>query len=348
MWGLQKEEAMNDNSVRQSLEAFRDRVGARIKERMSRPTLTEGLQEQNEQQAERKSAWTGEFKAERATYVIMAISAVFTAILGLILGLAPTLITNPDGSTMINFHDDFLHVAIAIIYAVAFITVTEGGFIVAKNKFHTREEGNVTQHGTMIAMMILAGISIIGTGWAGGSIGASVLGFLTDFKEIPHSAQKWVVGVIPALLAIYAYFLTAYRLSSEEDKSKRLSAQMKRKQQLDHRLQMDMADLEAEEMMMLAETKSYLEAVERGVLSAGEAAAARKAGKTLRQLEKEKGKDLDGDNQIGEMKPRPGIWVPEEEYQKLKQTYPNIPGVFLPDNELIAQEENKRTNGRNP
>ena len=296
---------MNETNVRQSLEAFRDKVGARIKERMSRPTLTEGLQEQNEQQAERKSAWAGEWKAERATYVIMAISAVFTAILGLMLGLAPNLVTNPDGSTEINFHTDFLHVVIAVIYAVAFVTVTEGGFIVAKNKFHAREEGNGTQHGTMIAMMILAGISIIGTGWAGGSIGASVLGFLTDFREIPHSAQKWVVGIVPALLATYAYFLTAYRLSSGEDKSKRLTAQMKRKQQLDHRLQMDMADLEAEEMMMLAETKAYLEAVERGVLSAGEAKAARKAGKTLRQLEAEKGEDLNNDGKIEPALPVP-------------------------------------------
>jgi hypothetical protein len=292
-------------NIRQDLESYREKIMARAKERMSRPTLTESLHEQNKKQAEKKSPWFGEFKADQATYLIMAVSAIFTAILGLILGMAPQLITNPDGSTYITFHTDFLHLFVALIYAVAFVTVTEAAFIVGKNKFHTREEANPTQHNTMLAMMILAGISIVGTGWAGGSIAASVLGFLTDFKEIPHDAQKWVVGVIPALLALYAYLLTAYRLSSEEEKAKRLTEQTKRKQQRDHQLQMDMADLEVEEMMMLAESKAYLNAIENGLISYAEAAAAKRAGKTLKQLEKEKGVDLDGDGVVGMPLARP-------------------------------------------
>lgn len=283
-------------NVRQDLENYRDKVMARAKERMSRPTLTESLHDQNQKQAARKSPWIGEFKADQATYVIMAVSAIFTAILGFMLGLAPY--RKPDDLS-IWFHDDFLHIFVAVIYAVAFVTVTEAAFIIAKNKFHSREDANPTQHNTMLAMMIIAGVSIVGTGWAGGSIAASVLGFLTDFKEIPHTAQKWVVGIIPALLAIYAYLLTAYRLSSEEEKSKRLTEQTKRKQQRDHQLQMDMADLEVEEMMMLAESKAYLSAIENGLISYAEAAAAKRAGKTLKQLEKEKGVDLDGDGIVG-------------------------------------------------
>jgi hypothetical protein len=292
---------MNENNnVRQSLEAFRDKIQARVKERMNRPSMTEALHEQNKQKAEKKSPWFAEFKTDRATYVIMAVSAIFTAILGLILGLAPEMRANPDGSTYIYFHTDFLHLAIAVIYAVAFVTVTEAAFLIAKNKFHTREEANPTQHNTMLAMMILAGLSIIGTGIAGSTIGASVLGFLTDFKEIPHAAQKWVVGVIPVLLAVYAYFLTAYKLSSEEEKSNRLTEQMKIQQQREHKLQRDLAELEVQEMMMLAEDKAYLEAVERGVLTAADVAAAKRAGKTLRQLETEKGTDLDGDGMVGQ------------------------------------------------
>lgn len=341
---------MNENNVRQSLEKFRENMHARIKERMNRATLTESLHEQNQKAVEKKSPWFSEFKADRATYTIMAISAVFTAVLGLILGLAPTLVANPDGSTMIVFHTDFIHRAIALIYAVAFVTVTEAAFIIAKNKFHAREDANPTQHNTMLAMMILAGLSIVGTGWAGGSVGASVLGFLTDFKEIPHTAQKWVVGVIPALLAIYAYLLTAYHLSSEEEKSKRLTEQTKRKMEREHQLQRDMTELEVQEMMMLAEDKAYIDAVERGVLSYAEVSAARKAGKTLRQLEAEKGQDLNGDGKI-ESK-RPGLWVPKDEYERLSQIYPHVPGTFTPDDPELnilnnPPEPKKRTNGQN-
>jgi hypothetical protein len=315
---------MNENNnVRQNLEGFRDRMMARVKQRMTGPSLVDDLNKQNEKKAEKKSPWFAEFRSDRATYVIMAISGVFTAILGLILGLAPEMQTTPEGLTYIYFHTDFLHVVIALIYAVAFVTVTEAAFLVAKNKFHGREEANPTQHNTMIAMMILAGISIVGTGLAGSMIGASVLGFLTDFQEIPHSAQKWVVGVIPVLLAVYAYLLTAYKLSSEEEKANRLTEQMKRQQQREHKLQMDLAELEAEEMMMLAESKAYLEAVERGVLTAAEASAAKKAGKTLKQLERERGEDLNGDRKVeGRQRPAPKTPPhPLEQYKYLRPPY---------------------------
>lgn len=289
----------NNNNVRQSLESFRDSMSARIKERLARPTIAQGVQEQNERQTERRSAFLSEFKADQATYIIMGISAVFTAVLGLILGLAPEKQIAADGTTSIFFHTDLIHWIIALIYSVAFVAVTEGAFLVAKNRYHTREEGNNPQSATMFVMLFLAGVSIIGTGWAGGTVGASVLGFLTQFKDVPASAQKWVVGVVPVLLALYAILLTIYRLSSQEEKSKRITEQMKRQQQLDHRLTMDMANLEGEEMMLLAEIQAYLKAVESGALSAGEALAAKRAGKTLQQLETEKGKDFDGDGVVG-------------------------------------------------
>lgn len=290
---------MADNNVRQSLDSFRDQMGKRIKERLARPTIAQGAQEQNERQAERKSEFQADFKADKATYVIMGISAIFTAVLGLVLGLAPRLDVGADGTRSIFFHTDLVHWIIALVYAVAFVTVTEGAFLVAKRRFHKREENNNAQHFSMLFMIVLAGISIIGTGWAGGTVGASVLGFLTEFRDIPASAQKWVVGIIPVLLALYAFCLTIYHLSSEEEKSKRITDQMKRQQLLDHRLQMDMVDLEAQEMMMLAEAQAFLRAVERGALSAGEAMAAKRAGKTLGQLETEKGRDLDGDGTVG-------------------------------------------------
>jgi hypothetical protein len=286
---------MNDQTnTRQTLESFRDKLQDRIKARISRPSVADSLQEKNKEQAEKKSPWFAEVRTDKATYVFMAVSAVFTAILGLILGLAPYRTENS-----IYFNTDFMHWTIAIVYAVSFVAVTEAAFLVAKNKFHTREEGNVTQQGTMLIMMILAGISIIGTGYAGGVIGASVLGFLSEFENIPASAQGWVVKVIPVLLALYAGLLTTYKLSSDEEKERRLTEQLERKMKREHATNRKLAELEVEEMMALAEDKAYLEAVERGALTSGEATAARKAGKALKTLEKEKGQDLDGDGRVG-------------------------------------------------
>lgn len=289
---------MNENNLRQNLNKFRDDLQKRIKERMSRPSVTETLHKQNQQQAEKKSPLFADYKNDKATYVIMSISAVFTALLGLILGLAPYTVTAADGTRSIYFNTDLIHWTIAIIYSVAFVTVTEVAFMVGKNKFHQREEGNNTQQFTMLGMMVLAGVSIVGTGYAGGVIGASVLGFLSDFEEIPHQAQEWVVKVIPVLLAVYAFLLAGYKLSSEEDKNNRLTQQLDRQQQNDHKFQRRMAELEVEEMMMLAEDRAYIEAVEKGLLSAADASAARKAGKTLGQLEAERGQDLNGDGKV--------------------------------------------------
>lgn len=294
------------NNLRQSLDQFRDGLQKRIKDRMSRPSVTEDLQKQQQHQAEKKSPLFADFRTDKATYTFMAISGVFTALLGIILGLAPYTVTALDGTQSIYFNTDLVHVMIAVVYAVAFVSVTEGAILVGKNKFRQREEGNGTQYWTMLIMMILAGVSVVGTGYAGGVIGASVLGFLSDFREIPSSAQGWVVKVVPVLIAIYAFLLIGYKNSSLEEQDKRLTEQLKRKQQREHQLQRDLAQLEVDEMMMLAEDKAYIEAVERGVLSAADASAAKRAGKTLRQLEAERGQDLDGDGKIETVK-RPAI-----------------------------------------
>src|SRR5689334_12241791 len=134
-----------DNNVRQTLEGFREKLQARIKERLNKPSITQALREENKKQVERKSPWAAEFRADKATYVIMGISGIFTALLGLILGLAPYKQIAADGSSSIYFNTDFLHWVIAVIYAVAFVTVTEAAFLIAKNKYHTREEGNPVQ-----------------------------------------------------------------------------------------------------------------------------------------------------------------------------------------------------------
>lgn len=293
----------NNNNLRQGLERFRDDLQKRVSERMSRPSVTASLQKQNQTQSEKKSPWILDYRNDKATYNFMAISALFTAMLGIILGLAPYTITAADLSTSIYWHNDLVHVAIAIVYAISFVAVTEAALLVAKSKYRSREEGNATQETTMLVMMVIAGISIVGTGYAGGLIGASVLGFLSDFKEIPSSAQGWVVKVVPVLIALYAFLLIGYKNSSEAEKADRLIFQLKEEQRREHRLNRDMTDLEVEEMMMLAEDRAYIDAVTRGVLSAADASAARKAGKTLGQLEAERGEDLNGDGFV--RRPRP-------------------------------------------
>lgn len=288
----------NTNNTRQTLESFRNGLQERIKARIAKPSVADSLSEKNKEQAEKKSPWFAEFRTDKATYVIMGISAVFTAILGLILGLAPYRNIDEAGKSVITFNTDFMHWTIAIVYAVSFVTVTEAAFLIAKNKFHTREEGNFWQSASMFVMMLFAGISIIGTGYAGGVIGASVLGFLTEFQDIPKSAQEWVVKIIPVLLAVYAGLLTIYKLTSEEEKEKRLTDQLERKQLREHKLNRKLAELEVADMLAAAEDMAWVNAVERGALTAGDVAGARKAGKSLKQLERDRKEDLDGDGMI--------------------------------------------------
>lgn len=280
--------------------SYADQLNRQIKERLARPTLAEELQEQNEGQSARKAGMSQELKSDPVTYILLSISALFTAMLGLYLGLAPTLIANLDGSQTIHFNTDFGHVVTALLYVVSFIAVTEGAFVGGKIKFHTREEGNGHQQWTMIVAMSLAFISIVGTGWAGGTVVASTLGFLTEFKEIPAGAQKWVVGVIPVLLGLYAGLYTIYKLSSVHAKSKRITLQTKQKQELDHQMQMDMIDLIGLEQFHASEIELYKTLVMRGKLTAAEATAARRAGKTLQQLEKDLGRDLDDSGGVGD------------------------------------------------
>src|SRR5689334_16440409 len=107
--------------------------------------------------------------------------------------------------------------------------------------------------------------------------------------------------------------------------------------------------MDGEEEIMLEEIEAYKDLVRRGKLSRGQARAARRAGKSIPELEKELGLDLDDNGTIGTVKPRAGVWVPEDEFKKLSKKYPNVPGMFVPDEELDpAQSPEKRTNGQNP
>jgi Asp-tRNA(Asn)/Glu-tRNA(Gln) amidotransferase B subunit len=128
---------------------------------------------------------------------------------------------------------------------------------------------------------------------------ASNIAFLSEFIEIPASAQKWVIVVIPVLLAMYAFLLTAYFLSSKAAKSERMLGQQKRTSDLDHQTRKRSIMQIAEEELQVAELGRFLELVKAGKISAAEARAAILAGKTLGSLETEQRRDIDGDGRIG-------------------------------------------------
>lgn len=228
-------------------------------------------------------------------YALLGISALFTGTLGIYMGLSP--FKTEDG---LYFQTDLPHLFLAVVYCIAFITVTEFAFGLAKWLYFTREERNASQQFSMIAMMVLAGISILGTGIAGGMVIASNISFLTDFLEVPHQAQVWVIIAIPTLIVFYSILGTVYITSSSEAAAKRLVREKERENNLDHVTRQKLIEQWGREQVQREQIKVYIKLVQQGKLTAGQAQAAISAGLTLGETEKKLNRDLDGDGAIGE------------------------------------------------
>lgn len=274
-----------------------DDLDKEIQEHMARPTLVSKLKGKNKRKKAAEMSWSAELSEYWYVYVFLAVSAIFTGMLGFILGTAPEARTEG-----IYFHTDGLHLTVAFVYMLTFIAITEGAFGLAKRRYFVREEQNDMQKWTMLVAMFVAGVSIVGTGIAGGSVTASVLGFLTEFQDIPASAQKWIVYIIPVLLAFYAFLFSAYHLSSDAAASERITREQIRERDLDHRTRQRTIEQIAQERLQETELQLYLQMVSDGRLSAAQANAAIRAGKTLGQLEEELGKDIDGDKVVGSIR----------------------------------------------
>ena len=227
-------------------------------------------------------------------YFFLLVSSVFTATLGFMMGIAPS--RTAEG---IYYNTDAGHILLGVIYAIAFVTVTEFAFGLAKWLYFRREEKNMRQKLAMLAMMIVSGISIVATGIAGGMVIASTIAFLTDFREIPHQAQVWVIIAIPTLMFLYALFGTIYILSSSEASAKRLVNEKQRENDLDHETRQQLIRQWGREQVQREQIKVYIQLVQAGKLSAGEAQAAIDAGLTLGQYEEKTGRDIDGDGKVG-------------------------------------------------
>lgn len=271
-----------------------------IKERLGQGSLVGAMQVEEEKKEKvregRLLEWSDEWKKYPYLYIFLSVSALFTMTLGMFMGLAPKLNT---ADNSIYFHTDFLHLFLALVYMIAFVSVTEIAFGIGKWLFHTRENGNKTQQNTTLIMMGIAGISIVGTGIAGGIVVASNIAFLSAFVEIPTAAQKWVIVVIPVLLAVYAFLLTGYSLSSASAKSERMLYQQKRTAELDHQTRQRSIMQIAEEELQVAELNIYMDLVKKGKMSSAQAKAAIAAGRTLGQEEFHQKRDIDGNGTIG-------------------------------------------------
>jgi len=271
-----------------------DELDREIQDHMARPTLVKKLKGQNKRKKATEMSWEAELQEYWYVYLFLAVSALFTGTLGFYMGLAPY----PTESGL-YFQTDPMHLFLAFAYLTAFVTVTEGAFALAKRRFFTREEKNSTQQWTMLFMMGIAGLSIVFTGIAGGMVIASNISFMTAFVHIPEAAQRWVVIVIPVLLAAYTFLVTAYHLSSDAAASERITREQMRELELDHRTRQRAVEQIAQEQLQAAELKLYKQMVEEGRVSAATAQAAIRAGKTLSQLEGQLGRDIDGDGHIG-------------------------------------------------
>jgi hypothetical protein len=319
--------------------------------------LVDRMQDRKNKEASSRWDWIGELQRHKFSYALLVLSFLFTEMLAIYLGLAPEKRTYPDGNPYIYFNTDFVHLVTMVIYMLVFPAVTEVAFAVARNKFKERESANPAQSVSMLVAMAFAFIAIIGTGVAGGYVVLSTLGFLSKFAQIPDSVQTWIVWIIPISIAFYSALYTVYELSSKHDRAQRFVKEQERNELLNHELRQREIVLAGKRKMQAASIRLYERMVMEGLLSQSEADDAISAGISLAELEKKLNRDLTGEGKVGDTsglsrptlpapKPRPGLWISEEEYQRLSQKYPQVPGTFMPDDE--EDLEHIKRNGRNP
>lgn len=318
---------MSDNNKKDNMfdTTELDALDKQISQRLGRGSLVGKMKTESKKVKAAKSAkllsWENEWKQYWYVYIFLAVSSVFTMTLGVYMGISPKISGN-----LITYQTDAFHIFLALVYAVSFITVTEAAFVIGKWLFFTREEDNDTQKFTMIAMMILAGASVLFTGIAGGMVIASNIAFLSEFVEIPANAQKWVVVAIPTLITIYTFLVTAYGLSSDSAASERMIREQKRASDLDNQTRQHSIEQIAGEQLQIAELKRYMELVADGKISAADAKAAIRAGRTLGQEEKRQGRDIDGRDGIGNLRPAGAYQSTVELADNKNGNHPNSAG----------------------
>lgn len=242
---------------------------------MSRQTFTDQLIAANKKKkaAHDPLSFANELREYWFLYAFLAVSALFTGMLGIFMGMSPKVL--PDGS--VYFHTDLPHLLMAALYGISFIAVTEFAFALAKRLFYQRESGNLWQALSMLAMMLIAGISVFGTGVAGGVIIASTIDFMTEFVSVPQWAQYWVVRIIPALIVLYAFLLVVYALSSTKAQTERIIRDRQRNHELDMEMRRKTLRQFAQEKIEREALRLYMKQINDGSISVAEALAAARA-----------------------------------------------------------------------
>lgn len=265
----------------QNLQNEPDEYDKRLDEFIRRPTFVGQMQAAHKARPKIKldeMSFTNDLAEHWYIYFLLVFSAVFSGMLGVYMGLAPMRIDNGD----LYFHTDSAHLFLSLMYGAGFVLVTEFAFGLGKWLYYTRESKNKWQEISTISIMVIAGISILGTGIAGGIIIASTVDFLTAFVQIPEWAQTWVVRVIPALVVIYSFFLTIYVLSSSKAETYRLIRERAHEHELDHQARQATLDQWAQEEISKAAMKVYIQKVEAGTMTAAQALAEMRAEKSLK------------------------------------------------------------------
>lgn len=240
-------------------------------------------------------------------YLFLAVSILFTGTLGIYMGISPYLYVDPDtGIQMIQYNTDAGHIVLAIVYFIAFITLTEAAFGVFKWLYHTKEETNSAQNVTSILGMIVSGFAILMTGISGGKVIASNISFLSKFVTISNATQEWVVIAIPVLITFYTFLVTIYSLSSERARHARQSRESKRIADLNHTIREDSIRQIGSLQLQAAEIAYYKQLIQDGKITAAQGRALMNAKITLGELELELKKDLDGSGTIGNV-PAPAL-----------------------------------------
>jgi hypothetical protein len=275
---------MESNDVSNNNEASNiEKINEEIRKRIGRPRLADQVQKsvkEAELQNENPFSIKAEAREHPILFALLAFSAIFSASLGIYIALSPRLQVI-DGATVVTYQTDLGHILQAILLMVVFVGITEFAFVAGNHYFHKREPGNNAQAISSFAVMAVAIVAIIGTGWAGGSVLASVTSFMTGFVEVPASAQKWIVYGIPLLIAFYTVSIAVYKNASKVLQNRRFLENERVLNEIDRRLRRDTATLAAEEMLEAAEIARYMELVRSGVMSAAEANARVLADTTL-------------------------------------------------------------------
>jgi hypothetical protein len=267
-----------------------------IQGQMSRTSLVKNIREDSKKHDKYSDqlSFMHELKEYWYIYAILFVSSLFTGTLGVYMGLSPYR----EGNSLI-FQTDLMHIFLAAVYSIAFLSITEGAFILGKRLFYIRENANKAQIVTSWLIMLIAGLSVFLTGVAGGQVIASNIDFMTNFVAVSSAAQKWVVIAIPALLTIYTVLLTIYHLSSDKAESLRVTSELRNEKELDSHTRRNFVKLAAQEAFEQAELKVFVDLIKRGKISRDDAMSAIENGWSLERLESHLGKDLDGNGSVG-------------------------------------------------